>query len=306
MGTAYTVKLAGLPGRLVEQALRADIERILHRIDARMSIYREDSELARFNAARTTGWFSVSAETERVITEAVRIAVLSDGAFDVTVGPLVNLWGFGRDGRAVAPPSDAAIRAALTRVGYRQLQTRPDPPAVRKRRADVVVDLGGIAKGYAVDALAEHFEKAGATNYLVDIGGDLKGGGHNAVRQSWTVGIEEPSNGRQALRRLVQLRNVAIATSGNYRNYFEHAGRRYSHIIDPRNGRPITHGLVSASVIAPSAMYADAMATAIMVLGPEAGYALAQREGIAAYLVMRQGEGFSELATPAFQRYIVR
>jgi thiamine biosynthesis lipoprotein len=186
------------------------------------------------------------------------------------------------------------------------LQVRADPPALRKEVPELGIDLSAIAKGYAVDAVADHLQAIGIGSYLVEVGGEIRVRGHNGRGEPWTIGIERPVPGTREVQQRVHLGEQAIATSGDYRNYFERDGERFSHTIDPRTGRPIRHKLAEMSVIASSTMQADALATALMVLGPDAGLALAERDELSAQLVVREGSQLRTLATPRFERYVVR
>jgi len=300
MGTAYSVKVRKLPAGLNQEDLQGGIEQVLKRINDRMSTYLEDSELSRFNKQQTTDWMEVSTETVAVIREAIRTSRLTEGAFDVTVGPLVNLWGFGPIPRGDTIPSDTEIREALQKVGYTKIHTRISPPAIKKDRPDIQIDLSAIAKGYAVDQVADYLDKSRVLDYLVEIGGELRAKGKNAKGTAWTVGIEKPVANERVIHQVLHLKDQAMATSGDYRNYFEKNGRRFSHTINPRTGRPIKHHLASVTVINPSSMRADAMATALMVLGPEVGYELAERQKLAALFILRDSDGFQERATPEF------
>ena len=218
----------------------------------------------------------------------------------MTVGPLVNLWGFGPVPRGDTIPSDTEIREALQKVGYTKIHTQISPPAIKKDRPDIQIDLSAIAKGYAVDQVADYLDRSRVLDYLVEIGGELRAKGKNAEGTAWRVGIEKPVPNKRAVHQVLHLRDQAMATSGDYRNYFEKNGQRFSHTINPRTGRPITHNLASVTVINPSSMRADAMATALMVLGPEVGYELAERQKLAALFILRDSDGFQERATPKF------
>ena len=306
MGTTYSVKVTDLPTRVDRDALHAEMHRILETVNARMSTYQAESELSRFNASPSTGWLTISTDTLEVLDEAQRVSRLCGGAFDVTVGPLVNLWGFGPPVRSALPPADGHIRGALEKVGFWHIDSRKSPPAVRKNRPGMYIDLSAIAKGYGLDKVAEHLEHRDIGHYLVEIGGELRGRGHNPRGEPWKVAIEKPFAGHRAIYRVVHLQDGVLATSGDYRNYFEKDGQRYAHIIDPRTGQPITHNLASVTIIGQSAMSADALATALMVLGPEAGFRLATRENLAAFFVVKDGERFVEISTPAFERHLVR
>lgn len=297
MGTSYSVKITDFPREISEEALDADIKRILARINGRMSTYQEESEVSRFNRWQNNNWFQVSRETKFVVDEALRVSKLTRGAFDITVGPLVNLWGFGPPMRSAGLPSDDLIEETQAYIGYRLIHTRDDPPAVRKERPLVQIDLSALAKGYAVDQIAELLDSRHIPNYLVEVGGEMRAKGNNAQGMAWKVAVEKPIPEQRAVHRVLYLDNHAIATSGNYRNYFEKDGVRYSHTINPVTGKPINHNLASVTVINKSSMYADAMATALMVLGPEQGFRLAEIESVAALFLIKDTKGFLEKTT---------
>jgi FAD:protein FMN transferase len=300
MGTQFTVTVAqAMPAPLREE-LQQDIEAVLQEVEDAMSTYLVHSEISRFNASDSTNWFSVSESTCRAVEIADDVSRLSDGAFDVTVGPLVNLWGFGPEPPRLEPPQASAISAALERVDYRLLHADCAQPALRKDRADVYVDLSAYAKGFGVDRVAELLESRGMHRYLVEIGGELRMRGLNADDERWSVAIEKPADSGRPVMRIVRLTDQAMATSGDYRNYFESGGQRFAHSIDPRTGRPTTHKLAAVTVVDDSAALADALATALLVLGPDDGFALARREGIPAYFQLRTADGFEERATAAF------
>jgi len=301
MGTTYAVKLAGLSPNADHDAIQAEIDRILERVNDQMSTYRPESELSRFNSYDGTDWFDVSADTAAVVREALRVSRLCDGAFDVTVGPLVNLWHFGPGQRTDDVPSDDEIAAARERVGYMNVEVRNKPPALRKSRGDVSLDLSAIAKGFGVDRVALFCESLHPAGYLVEIGGEMRAKGHKADGSPWVIGIESPVENERALQKAVEIGERSLATSGDYRNFFQQGGRRYSHTVDPRTGRPVTHQLASASVFADNCMFADAVATTLMVLGPEEGYTFAVKHELAALLIIRNEEGFVEKATPRFE-----
>ena len=300
MGTRFSIKVPADESMPDAELLQRDIDALLANIEKTMSTYIIDSELSLFNISETTGWQAASMEFCLCIEESLAISAMTGGAFDVTVGPLVNLWGFGPDGARLEPPSDELIAAALARVGFGHLHADCTKPAVRKDLAGLYIDLSAYAKGYAVDRVAKLLDQRDINNYLVEIGGELKVRGHNADGQPWAVAIEEPLDDKRRVHTVVRLTNRAVATSGDYRNFFEFEERRYSHEIDTRTGRPVTHSLASVTVIADSAAYADGMATALMVLGPEKGLALARSQNIAALFLVRTPSGFIEHATPAF------
>jgi thiamine biosynthesis lipoprotein len=301
LGTSFAVKASFLPSGVDPEKLKTELETKLEEVDREMSTYLPDSELSRFNRSASTDWQPVTPNLAKVVAKALEVSRLSDGAFDVTVGPLVNLWGFGPDARRNQAPETSAIEAAKARVGYQYLQARLSPPALRKLRPELYVDLSAIAKGFAVDYLAEHLESLGVGDYLVEIGGEVRVKGRSPTGRKWRVAIEKPVPKLSQIEKILELSDIAVATSGDYRNYFEAGGKRFSHTIDPRTGWPISHRLASVSVLCPTTMEADALATALMVLGEEQGFTLAEKEGIPALFIVKQAEGeFSEKPTSAF------
>jgi len=305
MGTTYSVKLNQLPAGVTKQALQTEIDRRLEEVNDQMSTWRPDSEISRFNTSDSTDWFEVSTATVSVLKEASRISELSDGAFDVTVSPLVALWGFNRpDGEQRKIPLGTTIAVTRHHVGYDLIVTRDSPPSLRKKHPQTTVDLSGIAKGYGVDVIADYLSEKKFSGYMVEIGGEVRARGLKSDGSAWTIGIEKPTESGRALLDTVKLVDQSMATSGDYRNFFEQDGKRYSHTIDPRTGKPVEFRLASVSVVSKSCMTADALATALMVLGPQDGYNLAEKQGWAVLLVIRKDDGFEEKATPAFQRIL--
>jgi thiamine biosynthesis lipoprotein len=300
MGTQFNVTVAQPLEQEEREGLQQDIDAELEEVENAMSTYLVHSDISRFNASTSPDWFPVSESTCRAIEIAARVSSLSEGAFDVTVGPLVNLWGFGPAPARIDPPPQAAIDAALERVDYRLVRADCEQPALKKEQPDVYVDLSAYAKGFGVDRVAELLDSRGILRYLVEIGGELRMRGLNAHGARWSVAIESPDAGGRNVSRIVAITDTAMATSGDYRNFFEYRGERYSHTIDPRTGRPTTHALASVTVVDESAALADAMATALLVLGPESGFNLARREGIPAYFQLRTASGLTERLTPAF------
>jgi FAD:protein FMN transferase len=301
MGTAYTVKIAAPAlSESAQVAARAAVAGALDGVVARMSAYLPDSELSRFNRHDATTPFALSPDTLAVLALAERVAAETSGAFDVTVAPVVDAWGFGPS-KAQRLVADAERVALAPRVGYRMLAVDTAAGTVAKARPDLRADLSGIAKGYGVERAALALEALGITDYMVEAGGEVRARGRNPGGRPWQIGIEEPDATPQRARYVVPLDGMAMATSGDYRIYFERDGRRYSHEIDPASGQPITNGLASVSVVAKDCAYADAMATGLIVLGPERGFAVAERERLAAYFVVRGADGsLIERQTTAF------
>jgi thiamine biosynthesis lipoprotein len=306
MGTAYHVSI--IPAENPEHGIEGVHERIearLEQINQRMSTYIDTSELNQVNNAGADTWVDVSTETASVVDAAQRISTQTDGAFDITVGNLVNLWGFGPDINLYAVPEENRIIEVLNQSGYHNLKVRLNPPQIQKSIADLHLDLSGIAKGYGVDQIAELLIELGYPNHLVEIGGEIRTGGEKAPGHPWNIGIERPQNkGRSVMRVVHTSSSSAMATSGDYRNYFEHQGRRYSHTIDPTTGYPITHRLAAVSVLHDSCMLADAYATALMVMGPERAMEFATKHNLAIYMLVKKDHGFVSLSSPEFEKYI--
>ncbi len=303
MGTSWTVKVVDLPKTADPSTVDSSIRKILEEINSSMSTYDPQSELSQYNRSSSTDWIVASDALVEVVTAAIKVSKLTKGAFDITVGPLVNLWGFGPPGSRNTTPNENEIESALARTGYTNIEVQQSPAAIRKQLPGIYIDLSAIAKGYAVDRVAELLEQQGIEDYLVEIGGEFRGKGQNEIAISWRVGIERPAATDRAVYTAIEIDDAGMATSGDYRKYFEQNGQRYSHTINPVTGRPVTHQLASVTVVAASAMRADALATALMVLGPEDGYALAERENIAAYFIMKADKGFTNKASSAFSQY---
>jgi thiamine biosynthesis lipoprotein len=300
MGTTYHVKVA--PTRLGESrivALQAAVNAAFERVERAMSLHRADSELVRFGRHHAAAPFALSRDLFGVLAAAQEVSVLSGGAFDVTVAPLVASWGFGPDGRH-GVPERAELLARRRAVGYRALRLDAATRSATKAHASVSADLNGIAKGYGVDLAAQALEAQGIEHYLVEAGGEVRARGMNADGRAWQIGIERPDALPPRAQFIAPLTDGAMATSGDYRIYFERDGRRYCHEIDPARAAPIDHGLASVTVVAGDCMRADALATALIVLGPDAGHALAQAHGIAAYFIRRRDGTLHDRMTSAF------
>ncbi|MCK5059445.1 MAG: FAD:protein FMN transferase [Candidatus Aminicenantes bacterium] len=308
MGTFFTIKYfdrreTSQDAAEAKREMENGIYNVLKTVNRQMSTYIADSEISRFNRYGQNDWFEISADLAEVIANAQQVSQISGGAFDITVGPLVNLWGFGPELKPEKIPSDEKIKEVMGFTGYRKLAVRLSPPAVKKTQPEVFCDLAGIAKGYGVDKVAEYLEAQGIDDYLVEIGGEVRAKGKKEANSWWRLGIAAP-DGSSGILKAFPLKNKAMATSGDYHNYFEEDGIRYSHTIDPGTGKSITHKLVSVTVVHASCMFADAMATAINVLGPEQGYELSLKEKLAVFLIIK-GEGrFIEKKTPEFEKIL--
>ena len=289
MGTSYMVKIFDPPRDLAAD-WREQIDAELRRVNDQMSTYLESSELSRFNRSDSTDWFEVSPETVMVVAKSLEIFELSGGAFEITIAPLVNAWSFGPGKRQNSPPDDATIASSLENVGSDAISVRTDPPAIRKSNPRLTIDLSAIAKGHGVDRIVGLVNRLGARNVFVEIGGEVRVTGDKAGK-SWTVGIQKPDVAGEVVAVAYPIADQSIATSGDYRNFFEYEGVRYSHTIDPRTGRPVNHDLASVSVVAQDCMTADAWATALNVLGTDEGLKLAEKVGLNTLLISRVAAG---------------
>jgi len=300
MGTTYHITLI----KVKENDLKKEIDKLLAEVNQQMSTYKKDSELSLLNQNPSTDWIPISKALFTVIQEALRVSELSDGAFDVTVGPLVNLWGFGAKWTEEKIPSQEEIYQTKQRVNYQYLSIQTNPPAIKKAKPDVYIDLSGIAKGYGVDVIANFVEKQGVLNYLIEIGGELRTKGSNPQGEAWKVAVEKPIPNIRATQTIIPVHDAGIATSGDYRNFFELNGRRFSHIIDPKTGEPVQTNVVSATILdSKSCMTADAWAKVPIVMGAEKALALADRENIAMYLLIKEGDQFISKSSRAFQSW---
>ena len=305
MGTAYHIAWVGDPAKA--EAIQADIDQRLAAINRIMSTYDPTSELSLINQSKAPladdGWIPVSADLADVIADSLEIYQKSGGVFDISVGPLVNLWGFGPDAHPDEVPSEDVLAEAMSRTGLDVLQFDPQRPAIKLAQPRYL-DLSAIAKGWGVDDIAALLEGKNIHNYMVEIGGEIRTGGRKPGDAPWRIAVERPgalADGRN-VELVIEPEDVAVATSGDYRNYFERDGVRYSHTINPFTGRPITHRLASATVIDASSAMADGWATALNVAGPEKGMALAEQYRMAVFMIVRTDDGFSELSSAEFRR----
>lgn len=303
IGTTYSIAAYGVPGSLDADELRLGVEQVVADVNLVMSLFNPDSELSRFNAYKESKWFPVSGELAEVVQTAKTISLLTGNGFDITVAPLVNLWGFGPDKRPDKVPSAMQIKEARSMVGADFVEVRIDPPALRKLKPSITIDLAAIAKGYCVDAVSGWLQNQGIPAFMVEIGGEVRTLGTKPGNQDWRIAVEKPVTGGRAVQAVISLNGRSMATSGDYRNYFEENGKRYSHIINPVTGHPITHNLVSVSVVEKSCTMADALATGLMVLGPEKGIELAERNDLSAYFIVKTADGFVQTVIGDFPQH---
>ena len=306
MGTAYNIKVVATAEEVATLQLQQKIDAVLKQVNQEMSTYIPDSEISRFNQSTLLEPIEISVGFARVLAESIRLGELSGGKLDITVGPLVNLWGFGPEQRPEIVPSDEILVSTRARVGLKNLHL--DGNQLSKDIPNLYIDLSTTAKGYGVDVVAELIEANGITNYLVEIGGEMRLRGFKHTGELWAIAIEkpifDPSGEHRAVQQVIIPKDNAVATSGDYRNYFETDGQRFSHIIDPDTGKPINHNLVSVTVIAPSSMTADGLSTTLMVMGAEQGMAFAAKNDLAALFVSKTENGFSEQFTVKFKQYL--
>lgn len=306
MGTFWRVSVIGLDSGQTD-ALRQKIQHQLDGDDMLLSTWKNDSALMRFNHATSTAPWPVSEAMADIVTESLRIGAKTQGAMDVTVGPLVNLWGFGPDKQPIKTPTQAQIDAAKARTGLQHLQVinTSGRQYLQKDLPDLYVDLSTVGEGYAADHLARLMEQEGIARYLVSVGGALVSRGMNAEGHPWRVAIQKPTDQENAVQAIVDINGHGISTSGSYRNYYELDGKRISHVIDPQTGSPIQHKLVSVTVIAPTALEADGWDTGLMVLGPDKAKTIVREQGLAVYMIIKEGEGFKTWMSPQFETFLV-
>lgn len=286
--------------------LESLIEERLGQVNGLMSTYDPESELSRLNQSTRREPLEVSNELFEVLTIAQDVSERSGGAFDITVAPLVNAWGFGPGELLITAPEETVLAVLRDHIGYELVSLDEESHSVSMLDQETVLDLSGIAKGYAVERLGGDLVALGYTNFLIEVGGELKARGFRRDGRPWRVGIESPDEVAPGIYGTVELRDEAIATSGDYRNFFEERGVRYTHIIDPRTGSPQPFRGFSVSVVNQNAALADAWATALSVLGPTEGYQLANRDGIAAIFVTQSQDGLESLSSEAMaDRFVV-
>ncbi|MFO1393462.1 MAG: FAD:protein FMN transferase [Steroidobacteraceae bacterium] len=305
MGTTYSITVTRLPGGVTRERLQGVIDDVLAQVDRHLSTWNPASEISKFNSTRSTVPIPISPDLRAVVEVSLDVSRASGGAFDITVAPLVHAWGFGSgQGAGVTSPDRPPLDQLRASTGYRNLVLAPDGRTLQKVVPALELDVAGVAPGYAVDLIAERFDQLGVRDYLIELGGELRGRGHSPEGRPWRVAVESPLTGERKPYALVEVDGMAVSTSGDYRDFRIVGGRRVSHEIDPRTGAPATSDLASVCVLHPSDAYADAYATALMVLGPDAGMTLATRLGLAALFIERDhtGHGFRERSTPQFER----
>ncbi|WP_374439544.1 FAD:protein FMN transferase [Pseudomonas panipatensis] len=298
MGSSYSVQYLPTERSPAPQRVQAEVESILGELDRHFSTYRDDSEVSRFNALPAGACQAMPEDMLALLRYGDELSVASAGAFDLTVEPLMNLWGFGPQARSEAVPDAASLAREQARVGYRHLHVEGNRVC---KDVAAQLDFDSIVAGYAVDRVSARLAELGVRDYLVEITGELKAVGHKPDGSPWRVALEVPSGERErTVERSLELDGYGVSTSGDYRNYFEEGGQRYSHTFDARSGSPVRHKLAAVTVVDRSALHADGLSTLLMVLGPDEGYRFAEQQGLAAYFIVHQGLGFASRATARF------
>ncbi|WP_092317339.1 FAD:protein FMN transferase [Pseudomonas saponiphila] len=297
MGSTWSVQYVQHADGPAASQVQAEVEGILAEVDRQMSTYRSDSDIERFNGLPANSCQPMPGPVLQLVQVGEQLSRDSDGAFDLTVEPLLDLWGFGPQGREEKVPSASALAEVLQRVGHGHLRIEGQDLC---KDAPVEVDFNSIAAGYAVDRIAARLAQMGIDSFLAEATGELKAVGRKPDGTPWRIALEEPRDDQQVAQRVIALDGYGVSTSGDYRNYFEQDGQRYSHTFDARFGKPITHQLASVTVIHPSTLMADGLSTLLLILGPQAGWDYAEKHAIAGFFVMRADKGFVTRSTPAF------
>lgn len=305
MGTTYHIKyIDNGKTKLSVQKMHEGIEGILQDVNAKMSTYIPNSELSVFNKNKEiNNPIEISADLAFVVAEAIKLNQITQGALDVTIGPIVNLWGFGPEKRVEKAPTPEQIAERKAWVGIEKVRlTQKDNKFfLTKSVPQIYIDLSSIAKGFGVDKVADYIAEQGITDYLVEIGGEIRANGHNAENKAWQIAIEKPTfDGTRSVSQVVGLQDLAMATSGDYRNYFEQDGKRFSHEIDPTTCQPVQHNLASITVLSKSAMTADGLSTGLFVLGAEKALEIAEQNDLPIYLTVKTPQGFENKMSSKF------
>jgi thiamine biosynthesis lipoprotein len=301
MGSRYSIQYVRHVATPGPKTVQDEVERILAEVDRQLSTYRSDSDIERFNALPADSCLVMPGPVLELISVGEQLSSQSDGAFDLTVEPLLNLWGFGPQSRKEEVPSAEALTEVRRRVGHGHLRIEGDRLC---KDAAVAVDFNSIAAGYAVDRIAARFQALGIDSYLAEATGELKAVGRKPDGSPWRIALEEPRDDRQVAERVIEVNGYGVSTSGDYRKYFEQGGKRYSHTFDARTGAPVLHNLASVTVIHPSAMMADGLSTLLLILGPEEAWDYAQKQGIGVFFVLRDNDRFVVRTNDAFERMV--
>jgi thiamine biosynthesis lipoprotein len=303
MGTTFTIKIISDKNDFNDFKIKTAVDSLLHEVNRQMSTYISDSEISQFNKSSDTTFFQISDDFYFVVQQALEVSKQTNGAFDITVMPLVELWGFGPDINKFVYPSVAELQKVKSFTGYELIEFKKNPTSIRKKNKNVKIDLSAIAKGFGVDKIADYIESKYISNFMVEIGGEIRANGKNINDENWKIKIQLPVN-VDSLNNIVSISKYSIATSGDYMNFVETDSVRFSHTIDPRTGMPVTHNLVSVTVIHSSCTLADAYATAISVLGSEPGSSFAKQLDLPVFMIVEENNSFAVNFNKSFQNFI--
>ena len=300
MGSTFTIKYVSNASTPAADAVGVAVQSILDEVDRQVSTYRLDSDIARFNQSPAKTCMPMPQPVLDLAQYGYELARISDGAFDLTLGPLLDLWGFGPQARDKRVPSAEEITEAKARIGYQHVRVVGDQLC---KDADVQVEFNSIAAGYTVDRISARFSELNIDSFMIEVTGELIAKGRKPDGSAWRIALEQPlADGQRAIQRVLEIDGYGVNTSGDYRNYFEENGVRFSHTLDPQVGAPINHRLASVTVVERSALHADGLGTLLLVLGPERGLAFAEERNLAAFFVMHDGEGFATQVSSEFSR----
>ena len=303
MGTTYSIKFVDVNGSADLEIIQENVDSVLAKVNQQMSTYIKTSEISLFNSITDTTWYSVSHNFALVLNESNEIYKQTDGYYDITIGPLVNLWGFGPNVTNNNIPTNDLIKKARKLVGASNLRIDTLNNRIKKSIPDLYCDLSSIAKGFGVDKVGMYLEEIKINNFMVEIGGEVRTNGMNENGDNWRIGISTPLS--DGLQKIISISDISVATSGDYLNYFEKNGVRYSHLINAKTGKPINHSLASVTVLNKNCSTADALATAINVMGPSIGFNFALDKKLPIFMIVREGNSFIEKMTPEFEKYIL-
>ncbi|MCK5297249.1 MAG: FAD:protein FMN transferase [Alphaproteobacteria bacterium] len=302
MGTTYYVKIAS---KHKDSALHGNIKELLENFNSQMSTWDKDSELSKLNSVKNSEWVDISEEVWRVLKLSKKISIETGGAFDISVGKLVNLWGFGADGkRRIEPPIPQEIEQVKNHIGMDKLELHQTLFKARKKDAKLYLDLSAIAKGYGVDLVSEYLLSKGYSNHIIEIGGELRVSGFRYPKKQWKIAVEVPDSSIRKNGRILELTNTGVATSGDYRNFFTYKGKRYSHTINPLTGKPVTHNLTSVTVFNKDCAVADAYATAFMVIGATKALELANKKHLKVVFYVKVNDKIEEKLSKAMEAFL--
>ena len=306
MGTSYNIKIIA-PARKTDKVfIQKKINEVLKDINRSMSVFDKTSEISLFNKALNSQAVKISNDFFEVLLKGEKIYSLTKGGWDATAGPLVKIWGFGTRSDIVEPPAENEILKKLGSTGYDNIVLDNEKKTVTKKKAGVYLDLGSIAKGYGVDKVSGLLESLGYKNFMVEIGGEIYVSGRNIKNEAWKLGINKPvkNSGRAEIITIVSLSDMAVATSGTYRNYRDMEGNEFSHIINPATGKPVKTNIVSITIISKDCTFADGLATGMFVMGKKEALKLCEELDNTECMIIEKDDEFTITYSKGFKTYI--